>query len=77
MHTETVPIGKFKTHCLKLLDEAGKNNTSFIITKRGKPLAEVIPVKKKQRDVFGCMKGTIEIEGDIVGPNFDAWNLPE
>ena len=41
-----------------------------VITKRGKPVAKLVPVEQEKDDIFGFMKGkgTIEIKGDIVSP---------
>jgi len=41
-----------------------------VITKRGKPVAKLVPVEQEKDDIFGFLKGKgkIEIKGDIVGP---------
>jgi prevent-host-death family protein len=63
-----------KTHLLKLLDTVDRTREGLVITKRGRPVAKLVPVDKKQPlDIFGCMKGTFRITGDIVGPEPDAW----
>jgi antitoxin (DNA-binding transcriptional repressor) of toxin-antitoxin stability system len=46
------------------------------VTRFGKPVAEVVPARAaKRKSWLGCMKGTAEITGDIVGPigSFDGW----
>jgi antitoxin (DNA-binding transcriptional repressor) of toxin-antitoxin stability system len=42
----------------------------LVITKRGKPVAKLVPVEEpaSRREIFGCMKGTVTIHGDVVGP---------
>jgi len=45
-----------------------------VITKRGKPVARLVPVSDEMPDIFGRMKGTGEILGDIVGPTGEIWN---
>lgn len=76
-HDQTVPIGKFKAHCLKLLDLVSKKNARYIITKRGKPIATVIPIEDKEVSIFGAMKGTVTIHGDIISPIDVTWNADE
>jgi prevent-host-death family protein len=44
------------------------------ITKRGKPVARLVPVAEDLPDIFGRMKGTIEILGDIVSPIGEVWD---
>jgi prevent-host-death family protein len=71
--------GKFKVHCLAVMDEVAAKREAIIITKRGKPVAKLVPVEKETDDIFGFFKGKIEINGDIVSPAFDAdeWNEHE
>jgi prevent-host-death family protein len=63
-----IPAGVFKIHCLRIMDEVAQTRTSVIVTKRGKPVAKLVPVDDKRVDPFGCMAGTGEIVGDIVNP---------
>lgn len=67
-----IAASEFKAKCLALLDEVQKTKHSIRITKRGKPVAELVPVSPKQRkDIFGFMKGSVEILGDIISPASD------
>ncbi len=79
MDNEQIPAGQFKTHCLKLLDEVNQTHRSLVITKHGKPVAKVVPISasRKKKKLFGCMKGSVKILGDIVSPMPEVWNLPE
>jgi prevent-host-death family protein len=65
-----MPAGAFKVHCLRVMDEVQSRRESIIITKRGKPVAKLVPVEQEKDDIFGFMKGkgTVEIKGDIVSP---------
>jgi len=67
---KTMPAGKFKVHCLAVMDEVQSRREAVIITKRGKPVAKLVPVEQEKDDIFGFMKGkgTVEIKGDIVSP---------
>ena len=77
MKTKTIPAGAFKARCLAIMDEVQAKRQSVVITKRGKPVAKLIPVEPEKDDIFGFMKGkgTIEITGDIVSPVLtpDEW----
>lgn len=68
---DTMPISKFKATCLAALDRVRKTGRPLLITKRGVPVAEVIPPPKEEvsdDDAFGSMaEGTQEL-GDIVEP---------
>ena len=64
---QQIADGEFKAKCLKIMDEINKTGRSMIVTKRGVPVIEVVPIrngKKKRDDFFGRLKGIIEIVGD-------------
>jgi prevent-host-death family protein len=66
---KTMPAGKFKVHCLAVMDEVQSKREAVIITKRGKPVAKLVPVDKKEKDdIFGFFAGKGRIVGDIVSP---------
>lgn len=72
--SSSVPASQFKARCLKLMDEVRDRRCEIVITKRGKPVAKLVPVEEKQPDIFGYMKGTVTILGDIVGPTGEVWD---
>ena len=75
--TETlqIPAGEFKAKCLKLMDQVRESGQEIVITKRGKPVAKLVPLEPKERPpLFGCMKGTFEITGDIISPIDVEWD---
>ena len=64
-----IAAGKFKAQCLQLMDLVSEQNIELIITKRGKPVARLLPPEPvKSSFLFGSMRGTVEILGDIVEP---------
>jgi len=67
-----INASKFKEQCLSLLDNLGKEG--IVITKRGKPVARVIPVDSDCASLIGSMRGKIAIKGDILstGERWDA-----
>jgi len=66
---KTMPAGEFKVHCLAVMDEVASKREAVLITKRGKPVAKLVPVDKKEKDdIFGFFKGKIKVTGDIVAP---------
>jgi prevent-host-death family protein len=65
-----VAISEFKAKCLSLLDEVSKTRTPLRVTRRGKAIAEVVPVSPEveEEEWMGSMSDSIEITGDIVSP---------
>jgi prevent-host-death family protein len=73
---KTIAAGKFKAQCLAVIDEVHDLKEEVVITKRGKPMAKLIPVKKQKDDIFGFMRGQGRIVGDIISPidPTDKWD---
>ena len=72
-----VAISEFKAKCLALLDQVQKTKQPILITRRGRPVAEVSPPKPSEnRDWIGSMKD-MEILGDIISPasDEDDWEV--
>jgi prevent-host-death family protein len=70
----TIPAGEFKAKCLKLLDKVAEDRQPLIITKHGKPVAQLVPVPAEaRRDLFGALRGSGVIVGDIISPLENEW----
>ncbi len=68
-----IKASEFKAKCLAVLDEVERTRRSVVITKRGKPVAELVPHKPPSRNLLGIFKGKMEIVGDIVSPIDVEW----
>jgi prevent-host-death family protein len=65
----TVPATKFKAQCLELMDRVAEGRKTYVITKRGKPVAKLVPADPPRRkSIFGCMADQTEFIGDIEKP---------
>jgi len=73
-HEIEIPAGEFKARCLRLMDEVQKTRRPVVITKRGKPVAKLVPVEEEMPSIFGRMRGTVTILGDIISPIEQEWN---
>jgi len=68
---KTIAAGVFKAKCLKILDEVGNGHESYVITKRGKPVAELVPLRRDVEDDMAFLRKTLVFENDIVAPALD------
>ncbi|MBZ5725736.1 MAG: type II toxin-antitoxin system prevent-host-death family antitoxin [Acidobacteriia bacterium] len=68
---QRINASKFKEQCLSLLDSLTAEGV--VVTKRGKPVAKVIPIVSANADLIGCMKGKLKIKGDILSTG-SHWN---
>jgi prevent-host-death family protein len=60
--------GTFKAHCLAVMDEVQAKRETVVITKRGKPVAKLVPVTEDTDDIYGFFSGKIKVVGDVVSP---------
>lgn len=72
--TKTMSAAEFKAKCLDVLDQVAENGHAVVVTKRGKPVAQVVPIVRKPKRLFGAMKGQIKILGDIMSPLDVEWD---
>lgn len=76
---ETISISKFKATCLRLLDNVKQTGKSILVTRKGEPIALVIPPPPppKQKRWLGCMKDSLTINGDVISPvlNEKEWEV--
>ncbi|MGH2829563.1 MAG: type II toxin-antitoxin system Phd/YefM family antitoxin [Actinomycetota bacterium] len=71
---DTMAIGEFKAKCLAELERVRRTGRPLLVTKRGKPVAQILPPPKAgpPASPFGVGRGTFEIVGDIVSPAVPA-----
>jgi prevent-host-death family protein len=75
---QRIAAGEFKAKCLSLLDDVAKTRKEIVITKRGRPVAKVVPIpEEKPKPTFGRMKGSGIILGDIISPIDVKWDAVE
>lgn len=72
-NSTTVSVSNFKAHCLEYVEHANQDRAEYIVTKRNKPVARLIPIKENTFR-YGKMKGTGAIIGDIMSPIDAEWD---
>jgi prevent-host-death family protein len=76
---KTMAISEFKAHALRVLTEVAKSRETILITKRGKPLAQVVPYRRSEmKPVPGKLADAFVFEKDIVTPlGEESWEVCE
>ena len=69
-----IPAAAFKAECLKLMDEVARTGQPIVITKHGKPVAQLVPIPAQSDSLFGYMQNTLSFKGDIATPVRDEWS---
>ena len=72
MKTKTASIStdKFKASCLALLEQVADTGRELVVTKRGKPIARVVPM---DHQAWASLAGSVVHEHDLVSPTGAAW----
>lgn len=66
---QAVAVGKFKQTCLRLLEEVRQTGRPILITKRGRPIAQVVPAPRSLTASWrGSMRDRGKVLGDILSP---------
>lgn len=78
---ETMAISEFKATCLAVLQRVRTTGQPVRITRRGEPIADVVPPEPAERSEgwLGAMSGRMRIRGDITAPSSDlvSWDVEE
>ena len=75
---EEIKISEFKATCLAVLARVGRTGNPVLVTRFGKPVAQVVPPPKPPMETWlGCMRGQGAILGDLVEPvgTPDEWEV--
>lgn len=64
-----IAAAEFKARCLTLMEDVRSTREPLIITKRGKPVAKLVPADDGKDDFIGRLKGVFRVVGDIESPS--------
>lgn len=74
MH-HALSAGMFKTKCLELVEEVAVKGGTIVVTKHGKPVAQIASATATARPTLrGFYKGKMKIVGDIISPIDVEWD---
>jgi prevent-host-death family protein len=68
---KSMPAGEFKAKCLGLLDRVERTGETLIVTKRGRPVAQIAPLAASS---VHSLRGSVTYDDDILAPLGEAWD---
>ncbi len=74
---KTIKASDFKAHCLGYLAEAADKNEILIITRYGKPLAQISPIHSVAEKGDNPLKNSILFESDLISPVDESWKADQ
>ncbi len=71
---KTVKASEFKAKCLALMDEVKDSGEEIIVTKNGKPVSKLVPVRAKPKSLYGLHEGMWTLMDDLIEPVDEKWD---
>lgn len=69
---KSINASDFKARCLKVLDDVRTTRNEIVITKRGKPVARLVPIGAARGSLRGAWKGMVRVDADIVAVDWSS-----
>lgn len=70
-----ISAADFKSKCLKIMDDVNLYHEVVVITKRGKPVAKLVPYSEvPEKSVFGYMENSVQFKDDIIESLDEVWD---
>ena len=74
LHSEVIAAAQAKAHFLQIIESVRVNGHSVLVTRRGKPTVQIVPVPATpDAPLFGRLKGVMQFPKDIVSPDTETW----
>ena len=70
----TIKASGFKAKCLKIMEEVAATGEAVSITKNAVPISQLIPAGCRLETLFGALKCSASINGNIVSPADTSWD---
>jgi prevent-host-death family protein len=70
---KTMAAGSFKAQCLAVMDEVRAKRETVVITKRGRPVAKLVPPDQDTDAIYNFLRGKGRVVGDIISPAIEDW----
>jgi prevent-host-death family protein len=70
----TMNAAEFKAKCLEVMEQVAATGEAVVVTKRGKPVAQLVPIAKRPKTLRGFLKGRVRAGKDIISPIDVDWH---
>ena len=69
-----IPAAEFKAKCLSLMEDVRAHRRSYTVTKRGKPVARLVPIDAEVPAFVGALRGLVLRASELTEPTGEAWD---
>ncbi len=70
-----ISVADAKAHFSEVVAGVEQRRQAITIVRRGKPVAQIVPVDLPTPTLYGSMRGTVVEVGDIIGPTGEEWTV--
>jgi len=77
MDPEQISASELKANCSRMIARVERGRETLTITRHGRPVARLVPIDEEGQSLFGCLRGSVTIHGDIVDPLDVSWEAAE
>ncbi|MBM4345757.1 MAG: type II toxin-antitoxin system Phd/YefM family antitoxin [Deltaproteobacteria bacterium] len=70
---DAISTSQLKIHCAEVVARVAKTGEPVTVTRRGRPVARIVPVEDDSPTLFGALAGHIAICGDLIEPVGEPW----
>lgn len=69
-----IPAAEFKAKCLSLMEDVCAHRHSYTVTKRGKPVARLVPIDAEAPAFVGSLRGLVLRTTGLTEPTGETWD---
>ena len=74
---KTIKASEFKARCLALMDDVAQTGEEIVVTKNGRPVSRLVPIRQRPRQLYGLHRGMWQLKDDLVEPVNEQWEVDE
>ena len=71
---KSVSASEFKSRCLALIEDVRRTRRPLLVTRHGKPVAEIAPYAPAKRQRGNPLKDSVLFQDDLVSPISVPWD---
>jgi len=71
---KTIKASEFKARCLSLMDDVAQSGEEIVVTKNGKPVSKLVPIRQRPKEVYGLHRGMWQLKDDLVESVNENWD---
>ena len=72
---DEISTSQLKVHCSNVVSEVARTRSPVTVTRRGRPVARIVPLDDEPVSLFGALRGSVVVNGDLLEPIDVEWEV--